>query len=157
VRQFGLASMLASRLGEVSLALQQAGELRKQLDERKKEAGGNAELLAALQGLEKKLEAAVESDRDAEFGLFGISAPDKEREPLRHVAAALTGLLAIVDSSDLGPTADATTASGRWEEAARETLARWAAFQKDELESVNALLRKIKLKPLLVEESPGPR
>jgi hypothetical protein len=137
--------------------LQQAVELRKQLDERKKEAGGNAELLTALQGLEKKLEAAVETDSDPELGLFGIAAPGKEHEPLRHVTAALAGLLVVVDSSDLGPSADAASASERWEEAGRETLARWAAFQKDELESVNALLRKIKLKPLLIEESPGPQ
>ena len=157
VRQFGLASRLASRLGEVSLALQQVGELRKQLDVRKKEAGGNAELLTALQGLEKKLEAEVETERDAEFGLFGIAAPGEEHEPLRHVSAALAGLLIIVDSSDLGPTADAASASGRWDGAARETLAHWAAFQKDELESVNALLRKTKLKTLLVEENPTPQ
>jgi len=151
VRQFELASKLTSRLGEVSLALQQAGELRKQLDERKKEAGGNTELMTALQGLEKKLEAEVETDRDAEFGLFGIAAPGKEHEPLRHVAAALTGLLFIVDGSDLGPTTDAATSSERWNEAAQETLARWAAFQKDELENANALLRKTKLKTLSVE------
>src|SRR5713226_8546756 len=151
VRQFELASKLTSRLGEVSLALQQAGELRKQLDERKKEAGGNTELMTALQGLEKKLGAEVETDRDAEFGLFGIAAPGKEHEPLRHVAAALTGLLFIVDGSDLGPTTDAATSSERWNEAAQETLARWAAFQKDELENANALLRKTKLKTLSVE------
>jgi len=157
VRQFALASMLASRLGEVSLALQQVGELRKQLDVRKKEAGGNAEILTALQGLEKKLEAEVETERDAEFGLFGIAAPGEEHEPLRHVSAALAGLLIIVDSSDLRPTADAATASEQWEELARKTLARWVLFQKDELESVNALLRKTKLKPLSVGESPAPQ
>jgi hypothetical protein len=157
VRQSELASKLTSRLGEVSLALQQAGELRKELDLRKKEAGSNAEVLTALLRLEEKLEAAVESDRDAEFGLFGISAPGKEHEPLRHVAAALTGLLIIVDGSDVGPTTDAATASERWNEAAEQTLARWAALQKDELESVNALLRKTKLKPLVVEESLAPR
>jgi len=155
-RQFGLASKLAARLGEVSTALQQAGELRKQLDARKKEAAGNAELLTALQGLEKKLEAEVESDRDAEFGLFGIAAPGKEHEPLRHAAAALTGLLTIVDGSDAGPATDAATASERWEEAAQETMAHWAALQKDELESVNALLRNGKLKPLLIEGNPAP-
>jgi hypothetical protein len=51
----------------------------------------------------------------------------------------------------VGPTADAATASERWNEAAQETLARWAALQKDELESVNVLLRNTKLKPLVVE------
>jgi hypothetical protein len=137
--------------------LQQAGELRKQLDERKKGASGNTELLTALQGLEQKLESAMEIDSDAGFGLFGIAAPSKEHESLPHVAAALTGLLIIVDGSDLGPTADAATASGRWEEAAQETLARWSALQKDDLETVNALLRKTRLKPLLAGESPAPQ
>jgi photosystem II stability/assembly factor-like uncharacterized protein len=148
-RQFGLASKLAARLGEVSMALQHAGDLRKQIDARKKEASGNAELLTALQELEKKMEAAVEPDSDAEFGLFGLALPGKEHEPLPKVEGALTRLLIIVDSSDIGPTADAATASVRWEEAARETLGRWAAFQKDDLGNVNGLLEKAKLKPLV--------
>ncbi len=148
-RQFGLASKLAARLGEVSMALQHAGDLRKQIDARKKEASGNAELLTALQELEKKMEAAVEPDSDAEFGLFGLALPGKEHEPLPSVEGALTRLLIIVDSSDVGPTTDAATASVRWEEAARETLGRWAAFQKDDLGNVNGLLEKAKLKPLV--------
>jgi hypothetical protein len=155
-RQFSLASKLAARLGEVSVAVQQADDLRKQLDARMKEANGNTELLAALQGLEKKVEAAMEADSDAGFGLFGLAAPGKEHEPLPGVAAALTGLLIIADSSDLGPAADAATTSIGWEEAAQEALARWAAFQKEDLASVNTLLRKANLKPLIVEESPAP-
>ena len=148
-RQFGLASKLAARLGEVSTALQQAGDLRKQIDARKKEAGGSAELLSALQELEKKLEAAVEVDSDAEFGLFGLALPGKGHEPLPKVERALSRLLIIVDSSDAGPTADAATASVKWEEAAQEALGRWAVIQKEELANVNGLLKKAKLKPLV--------
>jgi photosystem II stability/assembly factor-like uncharacterized protein len=148
-RQFGLASKLASRLGEVSTALQQAGDLRKQIGVRKKEAGGNAELLSALQELEKKMESAVEPDSDAEFGLFGLALPGKEHEPLPRVEGALSRLLIVLDSSDMGPTADAAAASVRWEEAARETLGRWSSFQKDDLEKVNGLLEKAKLNPLV--------
>src|SRR5260370_40581861 len=51
VRQFGLASKLAIRLSEVSAALEQIGDLRKQLESRKKEAAGNSNLLAALEEL----------------------------------------------------------------------------------------------------------
>jgi photosystem II stability/assembly factor-like uncharacterized protein len=155
-RQFELASRLAARLGEVSMAIQQAGELRKQIDARKKEAGGNTELLTALQGFQERVEAAIEPDDDGDFGLFGLAAPGKEHEPLPSVATALTGLLVIVDSSDVGPAADAAAASMRWEAAAQETLARWAAFQKNEFASVNALLERAKVKPLVVEQSPRP-
>ena len=98
----------------------------------------------------EKVEAAVEPDSDADFGLFGLAAPGKEHEPLPKVAAALTGLLIIVDSSDMGPAADAAMASERWEEAAQETLSRWTAFQKDDLAVVNALLEKAKLKMLVI-------
>jgi photosystem II stability/assembly factor-like uncharacterized protein len=156
-RQFSLASKLAARLGDISTALRQVGELRKQLDARKKDAGSHAELLAALQELEKKLGAAMEADSDADFGLFGVALPDKEHEPLPRVAAALTGLLIIVDSSDMGPAADAATATMRWEDAAQEAMARWAAFQKDDLAGVNVLLEKAKLRSLTVEESPPPQ
>jgi photosystem II stability/assembly factor-like uncharacterized protein len=156
-RQFGLASKLAARLGEVSAAVQQAGELRKQIDARKKESAGNGELSAALEELGKKVESTMEADNDGGFGLFGLAAPDKEQQPLPKVAAALTGLLIIADSSDLGPSSDAASVSARWDEAAQETLSRWAAFQKEDLLGVNALLEKAKLKRLAIKESPTPR
>jgi photosystem II stability/assembly factor-like uncharacterized protein len=156
-RQFGLASKLAARLGEVSMALQQAGSLRKQLDERKKEAAGNTELLEALEGLDKKLESAMEADEDGGFGLFGLAAPGKEHESLRSAAAALSGLLITVDSSDLGSTSDAASASAQWEVAAREALAQWTTFNKEDLASVNGLLEKAKLKKLAVDESQAQR
>ncbi|PYU53854.1 MAG: hypothetical protein DMG56_28410, partial [Acidobacteria bacterium] len=114
-RQFSLASKLAARLGEASAAVQQAGDLRKQIDARKKEASGNTELLSAWEELEKKIEAATEADSDGGFGLFGLAAPGKEREPLPRVVAALSGFLVVVDSSELGPGADAAMASERWE------------------------------------------
>ncbi len=150
VRQFGVASKVAARLGEVSMALEQGGDLRKQLDARKKEAGGNTELLMALQGLEKKVEAAVESESDTGFMLLGLPASGKEIEPLPKVASALTRLLMIVESADVGPSTDAVTASARWDEAAQETLAHWHAIQKDDLAAANALLEKSKLKTLVI-------
>jgi photosystem II stability/assembly factor-like uncharacterized protein len=149
-RQFNSASKIAVRLGGVSMAVQQAGDLRKQIDARKKEADGDAEILQALQGLEKKVEAMLEADSNGGFGLFGISAPSGEHEPLPHTAAALGGLLITVESADAGLAADAAVASEKWEEAAQETLARWAALQKDDLVNLNHLLEKAKLKTLVI-------
>src|SRR5260370_24416891 len=129
VRQFGLASKLADRLGEASAALQQANDLRKQIDARKKEASGSTELLAALEELERKLEAATEADSDAGFGLFGLAATGKY-ESLANAASALSRLLVVVDGSELGPVADAAMASASWDEAAQGTLSRVAALDK---------------------------
>ena len=149
-RQFGLASKLAARLGEVSAALQQVGDLQKQIEARKKDAAENAETLNALQELEDKIAAAMQVDGDAEFGLFGLAAPDKEHEALPKIAGALTGLLIIVDSADAGPTPDAAMASARWEVVAGDAVARWGAFQKDDVAGANILLEKAKLKTLVI-------
>jgi hypothetical protein len=139
------------------MALEQASRLRKQIDERKKEAAGNSEVLGTLQELGKNVAAAMETDSDAGFGLFGIAPPGREHESLSEVSAALTGLLITVESSDLGPASDAAGASAQWEVSARDTLARWTTFQKEDVAGVNALLEKAKLKRLAVEESPAPR
>ena len=154
-RQFELASKLSVRLGEISVALQQVGDLRKQIDARKKEAGTKVDAVKVLEELSKKLEAAVEPDSDADFMLFGLAVPNKEHEPLPKAASALTALMIIVQSADAAPTADAGVASEKWDNAAAETLARWTAFQKDELVSANGLLQKAELKPLVVGETPA--
>jgi len=154
MRQFELASRLAARLGEVSSAMQQAGELRKQIEARKKESSGNAELQQALAALEKKIEVPAEADSDAYFGLFGLAVPREVNPPLPKVAAALTGMLTIVESADAAPTADAATASEKWEASAQAALARWTALQREEIVSVNAFLQKANLKPLKIEPAP---
>jgi hypothetical protein len=149
VLQFELASKIAARLGEVSTAVQQANELRKQIEARKKEASGNAEVLQALTELEKKVEGTVEPDSDVEFMLLGLALPGKESEALPRIASALSRLLVIAESADVAPTADATTASEKWIESGRERLAGWGAVRKEDVANVNALLQKAKLKPLL--------
>jgi hypothetical protein len=151
VRQFELASKLTARLGEGATALEQTHDLQKQIEARKREASSNVELKEALDSLEKKIEVAVEPDSDAEFMLFGLAVPGNEAAPLPRVSGALTGLLVIVESTDAAPTADAASASEKWDAAAQERLARWAALQKEDLASVNALLQKANLKPLALK------
>ncbi len=153
-RRFELASRLAARLGEVSSAIQQAGELRKQIETRKKESGGYAELQQALAALEKKIEVPAVPDSEADFGLFGLAMPGEVNPPLPRVASALTGMLTIVESADAAPTADAAAASEKWEASAQGALARWTALQKEEIVSVNASLQKANFKPLKIEQTP---
>lgn len=156
VRQYELASRIAGRLGEVSQALRQVSNLRKQIEERKKEAGGSTELQKALEELDKRIEATAAADRDTEFGLFGLALPGNEHATLPQAASALAKLLAVVESADTAPTADMTTASEKWDASGEETLERWKAMQKEDLARVNELLRKANLRPVMVEEnSPG--
>jgi photosystem II stability/assembly factor-like uncharacterized protein len=155
VRQFELGSRLSARQGEVSAASQQVSELRKQIEARKKEAGANSDAAKAIDDLNQKLDALTEQEGAGGFGLFGLSLPSKEHEPLQKVASALGGLMSIVESADVAPSADASLASDKWDHAALETLARWSTFQKEELANANASLQKANLKPLVVTEPPA--
>jgi hypothetical protein len=154
-RQFDLASKLSAREGEVSLALQQVAELRRQIEARRKEASGRADAVKALEELNQKLEAMVSPEGEGGFGLFGLALPAKETETLPKVASALNGLMTIVESADAAPTEDAETASAKWDKAAEETLAHWADFQNKELANTNTLLGKANLKPVTTTETSG--
>jgi len=154
VRQFELARKLSAREGEVSGTLQEASELRKQIDTRRKEAGDRADARKALEELSGKLNAMVATDGEGGFGLFGLAIPDKEQEPLSTVARALGGLISIVESSDVAPTTDAVAASEKWDKATGEALARWAALQREDLAKANEALQKAGLKAVSGKEAP---
>lgn len=154
-RQFELASKLSAREGEVSLALQQVAELRSQIEARRKEASDKADVVKALEELNRKLEAMVPLEGEGGFGLFGLALPGKEAEPLPKVASALTGLMTIVESADAAPTEDAETASAKWDKTAEETLAEWADFQNKALANTNTLLEKANLRPVTTTETAG--
>jgi len=65
---------------------------------------------------------------EEEFGFFALRLPGGEPATLHKIAAALTGLLMIVDGADAAPTADAQRAAAQWEAAGADVLARWNAL-----------------------------
>jgi len=149
--QLTLAAQLSARLGEVSSALKQAKELRQAIAERKKDAAGKTELLAALDALNQKMEIAVEPDADGEFEIFGLALPGKEREPLPQAQSALTGLFIIEQSADTAPSADVSAAAAKWDAAAGDSLSRWKAVLSQDLAIVNSQLQKADLQPLAIK------
>ena len=153
VRQFELASRLSATQGAVAATVQQSSGLSKQIEARKKEAANNAEATKALDDLNQKLRALVEQEEGGGFGLYGLSLPSKEKEPLEKVASALSGLLSVIESADVAPSADAVFASDKWDHAAADTLARWSRFQNEDLVIANAQLQKANLKPLVIGAS----
>jgi hypothetical protein len=147
-REFVTASRVSARLGEVAAAQARAEELQKAIAARKTEAGGNAEVSAALVELARRLSEVNGAQAEEEFGFFGLRLPGAEPGTLHKVAAALTGLLMIIDGADAAPTADAQTAAEKWEAAGADVVARWKALEAD-LAGVNAVLEKAKLRPLV--------
>ncbi|HYL64937.1 MAG TPA: hypothetical protein VE077_20165 [Candidatus Methylomirabilis sp.] len=148
-RQFQLAMGLAGSVGEVSAATQQADDLLKQIAARRKEAQSNTEVTAALAELEIRVgEVAGTAGGGGGFGGFGLAAPGDQPKTLRQTSAALGGLLGVVESADAGPTADATTASAKWEAASKAAVARWEGVRTKDIARVNALLEGAHLEAL---------
>jgi len=152
-RQFELASRLSATQGALAIAVQQSSDLTKQIEARKKEAAKNAEATKALDDLNQKLQALLEQEGGGGFGLFGLSLPSQEKEPLEKVASALSGILSVIESADVAPSADAVLASDKWDHAGADALARWSKFQNEDLVTANAQLQKANLKPLVIGES----
>jgi len=147
-REFVAASRVSAMLGGVGAARERAEALQKELAARKPPASENAELVAALAELARKVSEVNGVPGEEEFGFFALRLPGGEPATLHKVAAAFTGLLMIVDGADAAPTADAQRAAEAWEAAGADVLARWKAVEGD-LAGVNALLEKAKLQPLL--------
>ncbi len=121
---------------------------RREIAARKAPTGENAELAAALAELKRKVSEVNGVQGEEEFGFFALRMPGGELVTLHKVAAALTGLLMIVDGADVAPTAGVQRAAEEWEAAGADVLARWKAAEVDVV-TVNALLEKAKLQPLL--------
>jgi photosystem II stability/assembly factor-like uncharacterized protein len=149
--QLALASQLSKTLGQVSIALQQAEDLRKQIDERKKAAAGKSEVLAALDNFNQKMQLAADPGSDDDFILFGFALPDKADEPLPRVQFALTALLIVEQSADVDPSADVITAAKAWDASSQSALARWKTVLDQDLAALNSRSQKTGLKPLLLE------
>jgi photosystem II stability/assembly factor-like uncharacterized protein len=150
--QFEVSTRLVGRLGELSAAIQQAEDLLKQVASRSKEAEEKAELKTALSSLEKKLKDLTAAREGGGYGLFGLAVPGDEPVSLRQASTVMSGLLTIVESADASPTADATTAIGKWEAAGTEALGRWKEVQEKDLAGVNSLLEREHLQPLRIED-----
>ena len=146
-QEFVAASRISARLGEVAAAQERSEELQKQIAARKTEAAGNAEISAALAELARKIDEVHGVPGEEEFGFLALRPPGGEPITLHKVAAALTGLLMIVDGADAPPTADARTTAEKWEAAGVGAVERWKAVEAD-LAAVNAALEKAKLQPL---------
>ena len=135
----------------MSAALRQANDLRKQIEERQKDAAGEKEVVTVLEELSQKTESAQGDSGDDYFMLFGLALPGSAREPLPRVELALTSLLVVAESADVAPTSDLGKAAEEWDTASKDALARWKSVVKKDLVGVNSKLEKAKLKLLVLK------
>jgi photosystem II stability/assembly factor-like uncharacterized protein len=150
-RQFELASRLTADWGEASAGVQQAGALRRQIEERQRDAAGKTEILAMLQDIRAKAELAVGAETEGGFESLGPTLPNEDHEPLRHVVTAFMNLLAVAESADAAPSPDLIKAAQHWGAAHQAAHAQWKKVLEQVRVGVNPRLEAEKLKPLLVK------
>ena len=146
-QEFVAATRIAERLGDVAGAQERAAVLQKEIAARKAQASGNAKLSAALEELARKIDQIHGAAEENEFGFFALRLPGAEPATLHKVAAALTGLLMIVDGADAPPSSEARAAAEKWDAAGVDAMARWKALEPD-LAAANVALQNAKLQPL---------
>jgi photosystem II stability/assembly factor-like uncharacterized protein len=147
-KMFQAETRLTNDLGELSAAMKAAGELRTGIAERRKELALKPEAEEALKALDHNTEELLGPALESDFGIFGLTVPQKQNVGLREATAADTGLLLAVQGSDDAPSADAAVAIEEWDAATKILLARWKTFWRDERERTNVILTQAKMKPI---------
>ncbi|HUJ41653.1 MAG TPA: hypothetical protein VLW54_14020 [Candidatus Acidoferrales bacterium] len=150
--QYELARRLGAQIGEIAGALQQAGALRKQMEERKRAAAGNKKAVQELEQIEKKVEAATGPETEPGFETPGPTLPGEGLVPLRSALDALERVFAVEQSAAAAPTEDVRTAAGHWQAAGEDSLRIWKSVQEEVRGKVNPMLEKEGVKPLALEQ-----
>jgi hypothetical protein len=145
---FSAESLLARNVAELSTAMRQAQDLQASIATRNKEAGSKVKVSEALTALDRKTAELVGTEKDADFGIFGLAIRASNNGTVRQALWASTGLLTVVGASDAAPGADAALAVEKWDAATKEFLERWKTFWREDRQRANDLLQKAKLKPL---------
>ncbi|HMF91018.1 MAG TPA: glycoside hydrolase [Candidatus Angelobacter sp.] len=132
-QQFKLSQQLYKRLLTLSPAVEEAGDVRKQLKELQKSAQGDA--LAVVNELDQRLQA-----------LAGGAArrPGAGTEPptLAGTRTKYLALLNIFQEADVAPTSQAAAAVGELEQQLPPLLERWQVIKSQDIPALNAQLKK---------------
>src|SRR5262249_4872077 len=132
-QQFKLSQQLYNRLLTLSPAVEQAGDVRKQLKELQKSTQGDA--LAAVNGLDQKLQALTGGA--ARRPGAGTEPPTLAGTRTRYLA-----LLNIFQEADVAPTAQAASAVGELDQQLPPLLERWQVIKSQDIPALNAQLKK---------------
>ncbi len=140
-QQFKLSNDLYTRLLTLSPAVEQAGNVRKQLKELQKQAQGD--VLASVNALDKKLEALA-------GGVTRRPAPGNPPPSLGGLRTQYLTLLNVLQEVDAAPTTQATSAVAELQQQLPPLMQRWEAVKSQDIPALNSKLKAAGLPPLLL-------
>jgi photosystem II stability/assembly factor-like uncharacterized protein len=142
--QFEMEMGAVRGMNESFKSLEQVRSVREQLTKRSNEAG-NSPLSASLSAAQKKV-AGLEGSAESSF--FGGPASGKRPENFSTLNQHFGNLLAVADSADSAPTAQAQSAYHEEVEALHNLEAQWAAIRKQDIPQLNVELVKAGKTPI---------
>jgi photosystem II stability/assembly factor-like uncharacterized protein len=149
-KQFEMESGSVEGMDQSFAVLAQARSVREQLKDRAAKAGKGlvAEAIAALDKQAAELEGAAQSN------FFGLPPGAKQPENFATLNQHFGEILAVADSGDSAPTAQATALYQELNEALEKLLKQWKKIQHQDLPSLNVELKKARLTPVDANKPP---
>ncbi|HEX4604042.1 MAG TPA: hypothetical protein VH724_08630, partial [Candidatus Angelobacter sp.] len=142
-QQFRQSQQLYSRLLSLAPAVEQAGDLRKQIKELQKSAQGN--VLAAVNALDKKLDDVAGSAAPRRPGA-GTQPPNLGLMRTRYLA-----LLGMLQEADVAPTTQAAAAVDELAKQLTPLMQSWQQIKSKDLPALNQQLKNANLPELKLQ------
>src|SRR6185369_16275898 len=143
-KQYQLTSRVYEDALKLSLALNEATELRAELKDRKQHAG-QASSASAIDEFSKKLDA-VAGDGGGRRGR-GAAQTDS----LASVRGSLLTLMGILQDADVAPTSQTVASISEVEKKVPMALQNWENFEKQEITAFNEQLKAANLQELKID------
>jgi hypothetical protein len=143
-QQFKLSNELYTPLLTLSPAVEQAGDIRKQLKELEKQAQGD--VLASVNALDKKLEALA-------GGVTRRPTPGNPPPSLGGLRTKYLTLLNVLQEVDAAPTAQVTSAVAELQQQLPPLMQQWQAVKSHDIPALNSKLKAAGLPEVKLESA----
>jgi photosystem II stability/assembly factor-like uncharacterized protein len=140
-KQFEMESGAVEGMNESYETLEQVQSVRAQLKDRAVKAGKGA-AANAIAALDKQ---AAEIEGGTQSAFFGLPPSGKQLETLSTLNQHFGAILAVADSAEAAPTAQATAVYKELGGALESLLSRWTKLRQEEIPSLNTLLKNANL------------
>jgi photosystem II stability/assembly factor-like uncharacterized protein len=157
-KQLDLAQQVLAKTAQVDAASRQAESVESKLKALAPQAASHQALAQSIDALDKQV-AAILGAQAANPLAPSTGETVTDRTTLRYVAGALGELERAVESDDVAPSADASTAFTQDDQIAESPMEKWQGIISTDLPALNEQLRRAHLAPIDVGEtrSGGPR
>jgi photosystem II stability/assembly factor-like uncharacterized protein len=156
-RQFEVAQQVQEKQAAVNHARQEVAHVRDQIGALKKQAGGNVQLVSALDALDKKTAEVGGVQAVASPDSSGVGEPSSDFSSLLFLNGELGQISGAIEGADSAPGEQVLHAWQVTQKKADTALGKWNAVKSGDLAAVNTQLKQANLPEISTEAPAGGR